>query len=67
METQTPFFKPKVVEKAQINIESNTSKQSKKLLSLLGVMALLLVGLLIVYLQVKNDAPKVKIQTETTE
>lgn len=62
---QTPFFKPKVVQRADIKLDSPATILFKKLLISIVAVAIGVIIMLGVYLVVKDDAPKVIIQTET--
>lgn len=65
MEKQAPFFKPKVVQREDIKLDSPTALLIKKLLISIVAVAIGVIIMLGVYLAVLDDTPKVIIQTET--
>lgn len=65
MEKQTPFFKPKVVQREDIKLDSPATILFKKLLISIVAVAIGVIIMLGVYLVVKDNTPKVIIQTET--
>lgn len=65
MEKQAPFFKPKVVQREDIKLDSPATILFKKLLISIVAVAIGVIIMLGVYLVVKDDTPKVIIQTET--
>jgi lipopolysaccharide/colanic/teichoic acid biosynthesis glycosyltransferase len=67
MDNQTPFFKPKVVQKSTVKIESGATKLYKSLVFSIILVLVSLIIMLLVYIKVKDTAPKVIIQTETSE